>query len=263
MLRIALISDSARVSEADLFRMAPALEQSARHAWDVWREHLPWWMRDIPPSIIPWDVAAGVKSARQLPMWEGSTSEHMVPLYFVDDTSRDGGTLAVHYVQGDRPAGRVYVENASGLNDGPYSVSEAASHEILEVMLNPWIDGWTPMPGRSGVWVANELCDPVQDHYEVEAHGIAWKVSNFVYPPWFERSGEGQVDHLRTLVAPGEIGPEGYVILRDADWRISYEFGGTRSDFRGIETVAKHHPMARTQRIGEMAESQRAAPAEV
>lgn len=213
MTAIALIDESTGVDGGDLFGMASALEQSARHCADAWGI--------APPTVELW------MDRKPLPrgFW---------PLYFVDETSDSADTLAVHYVSAGRPTGRVYVGNASGLIEGRNSVCEAASHEVVEMLVNPRIDKWVNAPGRPGWQVALEVADPVQDHYEVEVDGIAWKVANFVKPAWFDtRSTSGMsMDRLGTVLDPGQIGTEGYLILRNPAGIIEYAFGATKESMR-------------------------------
>lgn len=197
-----LIDESAGVTGGDTFAMAAALEINARHLASAW---------DIEP------VAVDVWSERKpLP------PDHW-PIYFVDETTENPGALAVHYVDGGRPVGRVYVGRSSGLASGRRSLEELASHELLEMRLNPYLRNWRPMPFRPGMQVAFEDADPVQDHYIVEHGGVSWRVANFITPAWFDEGAEGPYDHLGTLSRPGEVGPEGYVILADQLGQITYE----------------------------------------
>lgn len=241
MMRFALITDTKQMGAGDLMAMSRALEINAMHCWRAWQQYLPPWASDAPPSIMLWDN-------EPLTGWRDS---HLAPVYFLSDDSRSPDVLAVHFVEGIRPAGRVFVDRGSGLNEGLISVTELASHEILEMIVNPWLDHWEHVPGRLGYTVPREVCDPTQRHYEVTATGRPWRVSNFVLPSWFglrpvtAQPGE-PVDHIGELEGPGTIGPEGYIVKRDG-WEISYEFGQQYAGAREFGSVGK--PMGRTREI--------------
>ncbi len=182
MTTIALIDESKGVTGGDLNSMALALEVNLRHCAQAWGK--------TPPTVELWT------ERKALP-------EDYWALYFVDDDSDSPDTLAVHFLTLGKPAGRVYVGNASGLNEGPNSVCEAAAHESVELLCNPYLDEWRDMPGRPGWQVALESADPVQSSYEVEVDGIAWKVSNFVRREWFQAGSDGPYDYLGELTKPG------------------------------------------------------------
>lgn len=253
-IRFALISDSKQVTGADLAKMAPALERSAVECWRVWHAYLPMEFKDHEPSVFPW--AGSIDGAPALPDWRSGTLTHVVPIYFVDAQSRSAGTLGVHFQQGDRPAARVFMGAGSGLYQGRHSATETASHEINEVLVNPWLDQWDRIPGRANVWMPRENCDAVQTHYPVGEHDVS--VSNFSYPAWHGLSNPSsvpadQVDHRGELGAAGELGPEGYRIVRNRDWILSFEYGPKRQGFGARDMDALAHPLSRTRRILESA----------
>jgi len=240
VMRFALISASPSVTGSDLMRMAEPMEASMGHVWEAWKGYMPSWSSGSRPSVMPWDDTP-------LPTWEGGNVDYLCPVYFTDDLS-NSNTLAVHYNQGDRPAARVYVQAASGLNTGATSVFESLCHEGAEMMADPWANMWSPLPGRPGVSVADENADPVQDWYAVTVRGTTWRAANFVTPAWFGRC-PGPVDHKGTLQTPGQVGPEGYLIVRnDATGAVSYEFGPRRDGFSSRQMNALAHPLSRTGR---------------
>lgn len=217
MVTLALIDESKGVTGGNLNSMALALEVNARHCAEAWGK--------TPPTVELWT------SRQPLPMdfW---------PIWFVDDDSDSPSTLAQHFVTGGRPTGRVYVGNASGLNEGRNSVCEAASHEAIEMVVNPRLDQWRPMPGRPGWEVALEVADPVQTHYTIEVDGTDWKVSNFVEPAWFDGGDAKRVDYLDELEGPGDIGPQGYAILRSPAGRIEFADPRSTLSIRGSRVIA-------------------------
>lgn len=206
-LLFALIAETTLVTPADLYKLSKALEQNAQHCAADWQ-------REAPAVVV-------CQSRTALPTF-------CQPIVFIDDDT-DPGLLAVHYWNPIllAPAARVWVNRASGLVSGPYSVSEGASHEIVEALIDPRCDLWTDCPGRVGVDIALEVGDPVQDAYLID--GVA--VTNYVTPAYFDTrladpataasflEQGGRFDRLGTLARAGTIGPEGYAVFRDATHR--------------------------------------------
>ncbi len=205
-MRVALIDESESITGGHLYSMRLALEVNAGHCARAW---------GMPVIAVE--------------LWEGREGlpDDCWPLYFVDDTSENPDALAVHYVENGRPSGRVYVGRGTGMNIGQHSLFESASHEIVELMINPYLKSWRAMPGRPGVQVALEVADPVQDWYPINDGKETWQAANFVHPAWFDMPNPDgiqpdQIDHLGTLSEPGQIGPEGYAILQTPAGDIVY-----------------------------------------
>lgn len=207
-LLFALIRETSLLAPGDLRHLCWPLEQNGKHCATAWGLE--------PPAII-------VADRKDL------LPRYAHPIVFTDDKG-DPGALAVHYYDPVRggPAAIVYVDRASGFNTGSYSVTESASHEVVEALVNPRLNLWQPHPdpARVGVQVAREVADPTQDTYFIESRGTRWKVTNFVTPAWFDAAARdpllaervragGGFDHAKRLSRPGEIGSEGYVILRE------------------------------------------------
>jgi hypothetical protein len=148
------------------------------------------------------------------------------------DKDQDQGALAVHFWDPYRrsPAAFVYPERTTGLREGDASTFEAMAHEVLEAGANADLRTWRAHPKRPGVQMAQEIGDPVQTTYEVESRGSKWPAANFVTPAWFEPGPhpvETFFDFAGQLTKPAQVGPEGYVILRERDeegvWRTWFE----------------------------------------
>lgn len=84
--------------------------------------------------------------------------------------------------------------------------------------------------------------------YGVEFGGEKWPMANFVTPAWFFDRPLARYDWSGELSAAGEIGPEGYAILRD-DSRIWLEGPGGREKpfLNGELGKSKDHPWSRTR----------------
>jgi hypothetical protein len=88
--------------------------------------------------------------------------------------------------------------------------SVALSHEVIELLGNPWVDACALGPDASRRLVAYELCDPVQgDTYLVERT----PVSNFVLPSYFDLAGRAPYAHLGLLASPFEMTDGGCQIV--------------------------------------------------
>jgi hypothetical protein len=91
---------------------------------------------------------------------------------------------------------------------GALSLSATLSHEVLETIIDPYVNFWADLDADHEV--ALEVCDPVEgDSYEID--GVA--VSNFVGPRWFS-DGKGPYDFMGRLTAPRTMSPGGYMVLR-------------------------------------------------
>ncbi len=203
-LVFALVSSTPLVRPRDLHRMCDALETCALHCAQAWRRE--------PPAVVVCDDVS------KLPAYAS-------PVVFVDNGT-DMDALAVHYYTPQRgPAARVYVDRGTLLNGGTDSLVERASHEINEALVSPQVNLWADHPdaerAESGVQVAVEVSDPLQDTYVVRDAGTDWQVSNFVTPHWFDArlrdyvpTADMRFDHAGRLRHPGHVGPEGYVVLR-------------------------------------------------
>jgi hypothetical protein len=120
------------------------------------------------------------------------------------DASARLGLLGHHCVQ---PDGLPFATVAVGaVRRRGRPVSLIASHELAELLTNPWCDRTARRD--DGSTVAVECCDPVEEE-QAELDGIV--VCDFVYPAWFGLPGDGRLDHLGRVRAPFEVLPRGRV----------------------------------------------------
>lgn len=144
------------------------------------------------------------------------------------DSTDEPDALGYHFeAEGDFVTGVVGVDpilaGGGEVLVGKFSVSTVVSHEVCEMVVNPWVSGWSDT--GKGWLVATEVCDPVQaDYYEI--HGVS--VSNFVTPDFFSPviSAGDRFDHLGKLSAPFQIADGGYVL--------NYENGEINSYFGSV-----------------------------
>jgi len=113
------------------------------------------------------------------------------------DNSDQPGALGYHDVTPDgRPYARIFwipIKNSGGsLFQDSNSLSVTISHEILEVIGDPYASFWAAQYSTNMLY-ALELCDAVEsESYFID--GIA--VSNFVGPRFFDENGAGPYDWL-------------------------------------------------------------------
>jgi hypothetical protein len=124
------------------------------------------------------------------------------------NNSDQAGALGYHDLtpQG-LPLGKIFVTTTQQ-NGGKWSVT--ASHEILEMLADPYIDTmiFNQLSNTAGRLFFYEVCDPVEDDslgYDI--NGIT--VSDFVYPEWFEPGATAgtKLDFMGHATAPLTIVP--------------------------------------------------------
>jgi len=126
------------------------------------------------------------------------------------DNSDQAGMLGYHdLTPAGLPIGKVFAKTDQ--DNGLY-VSVTMSHELLEMLADPGINMMTSSNDDRGnpVFYAYEACDACEDDsygYTIERV----RVSDFVYPGWFEGVMAAQFDHGGHITAPLEILSGGYI----------------------------------------------------
>lgn len=169
-------------------------------------------------------------------------------IVFLDDADQPNA-LAYHDLTPDGlPQSKVFVRTTLANHD---LVSVSASHELVEMLVDPAINLMTTGPDAELVY-AYESADPVEElNFEVD--GIA--MSDFVHPAYFEAFHPPDsvlFDHLNKVTKPFEILSGGYqIILKNGKW--TQVFGSAekaerfsqedrryhRSELRGTETLLR------------------------
>lgn len=159
MPNIAVINESTVVADQAVQAMLPAFEQQ--------------WNRDLQPT---WRVEAAALAFSPKTRKPPAGSWWVV---FLDDSDQ-ADALAYHDLTNEGlPISKVFVKTI--LADRA-SVSVAASHEICEMAVDPWLNA--AYQDLQGVFWAGEVCDPVEsDLYGYEIGGVL--VTDFVTPDWF------------------------------------------------------------------------------
>jgi hypothetical protein len=120
------------------------------------------------------------------------------------------GALAYHDLTPDGlPLSKVFVQTI--LEDNA-SVSVAASHELVEMLVDPAINLYSTGPDPK-VLYAYEAADPVEEE-SFSVNGVA--MSDFVYPSYFEvfrKPRSIQFDQMKKISRPFQILKGGYQIV--------------------------------------------------
>lgn len=154
------------------------------------------------------------------PAWNVSAELHVADgpvagewgMVFLDNADVQGA-LAYHDEETGAPLAKVFVETIQRYSA---SLTVAASHELAEMLVDPLCSFYSTTMDPQTLY-AVEVCDPVED----DALGFdvgGFKMSDFVYPDWFDRTAAGRAgarfDHVRAfgLSAPFQVLKGGYVI---------------------------------------------------
>src|SRR5438309_10173156 len=134
------------------------------------------------------------------------------------DNSDQQGALGYHDEDGNEvPYARVFVETTQQAGD---SVSECASHELLEMMADPNVN-LCAINQQGNRLYAVEVGDPVQGTgYDVgapEGKTVGIQVANFALPSYFDPNSQAgrKLDFRGVLSAPSTVGPQAYMSYVD------------------------------------------------
>ena len=136
-------------------------------------------------------------------------------IVFLDDADV-AGALAYHDLTDDGfPLSKVFVKTT--IDDGEL-VSVSASHELVEMLVDPAINIMTTGPDPKTIY-AYEMADPVEA-LSFNVNGIP--MSDFVYPAYFEvfrKPGSVKFDQLNKVTRPFQILSGGYqIIFKNGKW---------------------------------------------
>jgi hypothetical protein len=155
---IAIFNESTVLHDHIVWEMMHAFEKQ----WNLDRKPV-WGVDSATFTLIPAALAAPSGAC-----W----------LVFLDD-SNHANDLAYHDLTNERlPVSKVFERT---IFTDKTSFSVAATHEICEMAVDPWIN--SAYQDVDGVFWAGEICDPVEDgRYGYEINGTL--VTDFVVPNW-------------------------------------------------------------------------------
>ncbi len=194
MITIAVINESPVLAPIDLPPVVSALQTQ------VSRDFAPLWLSDSV-QLIPAAQAAPAPA-----MVPPSEAWQLVLL----DNSDQAEALGYHdLTDAGQPLGKVFVKDTMD-SGGLWTVT--ASHELLEMLGDPWLCKVADAYGDGSEFYMWEACDPIEgDQYGYKIDGIT--VSNFVTDAWFRTfgvSGE-KLDFMGCVSAPLQLLPGGYI----------------------------------------------------
>jgi hypothetical protein len=210
-----LVNESTTMSETDAWRMAWAIDHQARYQFGR-----SGWRPDVRCTFLPGGGAAKVPV--------GGSILHLL------DTADVQGALGYHDEDGNEvPYAKVFVKTAQDAGD---PVSEVASHELLELAVDPHCN-LSALTGDGKRLYALEVGDPVQGTaYDVgapEGRTTGIIVANFALPAFFDPSTKAaKVDFRGALSAPFTLTKQGYmsyVDMANASPGWQQEFGQERT----------------------------------
>ena len=140
-------------------------------------------------------------------------------MVFLDNADQPGA-LAYHDLTPDGlPESKVFVKTTLDNKD---LVSVSASHELVEMLVDPAINLMTTGPDPKIIY-AYESADPVEA-LSFPVNGIP--MTDFVYPSYFEafhKAGAVQFDQLKKVKKPFQILAGGYqIIFKNNKWSEVY-----------------------------------------
>ena len=162
---------------------------------------------------------------------------------FLDDADQPGALAYHDLTPGGLPLSKVFVRTTIQNGD---LVSVSASHELVEMLVDPAINMMTTGPDSRTMY-AYEAADPVES-LSFKVDGVP--MSDFVYPAYFEafrKAGSTRFDHLRKVKRPFQILKGGYqIIFRSGRWSQTYGSKAKarafhREDRRGHRSEERKH----------------------
>lgn len=135
-------------------------------------------------------------------------------LIILDDTDQ-AGALGYHdlpQTAGGLPIGFVFAKTDQQFG---LSWTVTASHELLEMLADPWIEkvALHQIGDTGALLYSYEVCDACEDDgFGYEIDGV--RVSDFVYPSWFQdwrQSNSTKFDQAGAIKAPFALASGGYI----------------------------------------------------
>lgn len=166
-------------------------------------------------------------------------------MVFLDNADQPGA-LAYHDLTPDGlPEAKVFVKTTL---DDKQLVSVSASHELVEMLVDPAINILTTGPSPKIIY-AYESADPVEEtNFPVD--GI--QMSNFVHPAYFEafhKPGSVKFDHMGKVNKPFQILSGGYqIIFKNGKWTQVFGSEAKKKRFQK-EDRRGHRSEQRKQRV--------------
>jgi len=189
----------ALINESTLDGVAPSIDAMLPAIASQWNSDLApaWGLRRARFDLVPQGHAP-----RAGAWW----------VVFLDDSDQ-AQALAYHDLTNEgMPISKVFAKTVA---QAGASLSVAATHEICEMAVDPWLN--SAYQDRHGTFWAGEVCDPVEaDRYGYEIGGVL--VTDFVTPNWFaHKASLREVDFKGHASERFEVLAGGYAQRWDPD----------------------------------------------
>lgn len=188
-MKIYIANESTVVKDSEIVSWLPALERYASHVSAYWPRTVDF--RFVKPTEIPKDT------------WT---------ILLLDDSDQ-AGALGYHdYTPGGKPISKIFAKTDE---DNGYSITVTLTHEIAEMMADPYISDLIQVTDK--LLYAREICDAVERDnlgYHINAGGVNVLVSDFQTPAWFIPGHPGpKFDYANHCKQPLEILSGGYMSI--------------------------------------------------
>jgi hypothetical protein len=209
---VAITNQSTVLTDKQVEMVLPALQKQVT---DDFRAY---WDLDCTLTFLPKD---------------GSLPKGWWQIVIVDNPD-EAGALGYHEMSSQgTPLGKVFAKLDI---EGGQSWTVTLSHELLEMLADPWIN-WMAM-GEDGQIYALEVADAVEaDELGYEIDGVL--VSDFVTPGWFEPTENDRVDFKKRIKNRLELAPGGYIGVLGTNGWTQVQAMSRLADMLGM-TVASH-----------------------
>ena len=181
---IAVINSSTVMTDAEIAPIVQAMQVA------ISRDFAPIWGQDAALVQIP----------------QGGTPPTGAWWCVILDDAPSGGYLGYHdLTPEDLPIMKIFAGTDKKYGN---EVSVTLAHEIWEALGDPTINKCIQTP--DGNFMAYENADACEDD------SLAYlvnnvKISDFVFPSWFDANAKGQVDFCNHLTKPFQLSPGGYI----------------------------------------------------
>lgn len=224
-VQIAVVNQSTVIPDAEVAPVVQALQIQ------VQRDFAPLWG----------------KTAR---LWFFAKGAPIAPSYWqlvIFDDADTAGALGYHEITASgQPLGKVFAKTTI---DAGMSWMVTVSHELLEILADPWVNLSAEFDDQSGnpaKFYSYEVADaPESDVYGYTINGV--KVSDFVTPAWFMPGMPGPYDFQNHITAPFQILPGGYIGELDISASSGWQQINNEKR-RGMRLNKRQKPRAQWQR---------------
>jgi hypothetical protein len=173
-------------------------------------------------------------------------------MVFLDDADQEGALAYHDLTPAGLPLAKVFVKTT--LRNGDL-VSVSASHELVEMLVDPAINLMTTGPDPK-IMYAYESADPVEE-LSFDVAGIP--MSDFVHPAYFEtfrKPGSARFDHLNKVKRPFQILAGGYqIVFKGGKWTQVF---ASAQKARRFAREDRHGHRSETRKVGHLRHSSEA-----